>query len=177
MTKAPAKKPIAKVAPDSAASGGGSIPTPFHTKPSFLSKVFEGLDEAYVEAASRVQELETALEVAHRDLAAMEALKVMRDGGGLPLIGGSGASAKPIRKASGGASGGGGRAPRGDVPKRVMELLGENPKGLPAGTIIARLNAEDKEKTSVRNFLATGKRNGTLAYDEAAKTYRLGPSS
>jgi hypothetical protein len=63
------------------------------------------------------------------------------------------------------------RAPRGDVPKAVLDLLADIPAGLPAGSIIDRLQADDKMKTSIRNFLAASKKKGTLRYNETTKAY------
>ena len=171
MTKAPVRKPPArKTVQVHSEPELEAVQAPPAAKQGLLATLFAGLDEAHVEASERVQRLEGELEEATRELRAVEALKRIREGGELPLLGGTSA-ARATRKAPGGGEGSGGRQPRGDVPKQVLELLSEHPNGLPAGTIIDRLQADDKMKTSIRNFLASGKRNGTLRYDEVAKTY------
>jgi hypothetical protein len=87
------------------------------------------------------------------------------------------AARKTRTDAAGGWSSSGGRRgkPPSAVVQRATELLGEHPAGLPAGTIIERLQATDAEKTSLRNWLSSGKRSGLLDYVDSTKAYKLAP--
>jgi hypothetical protein len=153
----PAETPVDHVtgrhSPSPDAGGGGSV----------LATIFGLLEKAAEQAEAELLAAREALAVAERNFAAVMRMQG-RDVAGRPK------APQPARKAKEPPAGGA-RAPRGKAGQRVLDLLSKVPGGLPAGTILDRLQAtDDKEKQSVRNALASLSKNGTLTKD--GKNYK-----
>jgi hypothetical protein len=134
-----------------------------------LKELSSGIAARIEQAKAAVEAKADELAEAERALATLLAIKAVQDGSfRLPAPDARPARSRAARAAGGGPTGvGGGRAPRGEIPKRVFAVLqAAGPAGLLPADVFARLEVNEAEKQSVRNYLASGKKAGKLVQNK-----------
>ena len=133
-----------------------------------VAQIFQLLEQAYDEARRRVDAAEAELNAAQAEFAAV---RLMMDTKAGKVHGGSPSTRpKGAKNASSGVSGGGGRSPRGAVPKQVQDALSNAGKtGLSRSELAGKLGisaGDKKASTSISNALSALQRSSTVVRNE-----------